>query len=96
MNEVLQQLQVVMKMVAGLQQEVRTLRQELQTAKSRNEMWTVQDVCDYAHVGRTYVMTALKEGRLPFAVKTGNKWLFDVEKTKQVLGKTVVYDKRRI
>lgn len=81
-----QQLADVLAVVSGLRTEVRELRDELRERKAEAERWTVEDFMRYAHRGRTWATEQLTAGRVPNAVKRGNKWLLDPAATKRWLG----------
>ena len=75
------------QVIAGLRAEVRELREELRGKQQQAERWTVEDGMRYSHRRRTWWTEHLTAGKVPNAVKIGNRWLLDPEATKRWLGK---------
>lgn len=83
------ELEEIRAMIARLTNDMTELMR-LARGETKPVLWTVKDVCEYGHCGRTYVMDQLRRGRFPGAVKEGRKWLFEPEEVIRHFGHTNV------
>lgn len=76
------------EVVRDLQMEVADLREELAHGKSRSqELWTIKDVMEYAHCGRTYIQQLLRQRNVfTKARKDGGRWLFNPQQVRDYFG----------
>lgn len=88
MHLMMRKLDDALQAICRLQQNVERLRAEVSHQKAHGQMWTMREVMEYAHVGRTFLMARLADHSIPFAVKEGGKWLFPVDETKAWFGHT--------
>lgn len=74
-----------------LADEVRALRRLCEKMQRRSEMsvrglMSMQEVCRYYSVSRSYVQKLIADGKWPFAVKEAGKWRFPANEVERYFG----------
>lgn len=71
------------EVVHGLRCEVAELHDELAHERKSRELWTIKDVMEYGHCGRTYIQQLLRQHTFTKARKDGGRWLFEPRQVKE-------------
>lgn len=76
------------EVVHGLNKQIAAMRYEMAKGRGRGqELWTIKDVMEYAHCGRTYIQQLLRQRNVfTKARKDGGRWLFNPQQVKDYFG----------
>lgn len=89
MNELMNMMQMLLAEVKVLRAEVVVLRNEIDSKKINRQYFSINEACEFLHIGKTKMYQLLRDGEFPWAVKRGRKWYFPALKLKQYVSNVV-------